>query len=171
MVGEVDVAKKTIADINDMLNENYQNILPGLHVDLFLQKHSGALIYMVGEVVRPGAYPINKPISVLQAMSLAEGFTPAARLDSVVILRRDGKRMVATRTDMKSLLGFGEKQRLFYLRPDDIIVVPKMRIAQMADISGYLSQALMFRGWGISGSYELHDAVPRTSNINRALGN
>jgi len=170
MVGEVDVAKKTIADINDMLNENYQNILPGLHVDLFLQKHSGALIYMVGEVVKPGAFSINKPISVLQAMSLAGGFTPAARLDSVVILRRDGKRMVATRTDMKSLLGFGEKQRLFYLRPDDIIVVPKMRIAQMADISGYLSQALMFRGWGISGSYELHDAVPRTSNINRALG-
>jgi len=170
MVGEVEVAQRTIADINTLLNDNYQHILPGLHVDLFLQKHTGALIYMVGEVVRPGAYPIHKPISVLQAMSLAEGFTPAARLDSVVVLRRDGQRMVATRTDMKSLFGFGEKQRLFYLRPDDIIVVPKMRIAQMADISGYISQALMFRGWGLSGSYELHDALPQSSEINEALG-
>jgi len=170
MVGEVEVAQRTISDINKLLNGNYQHILPGLHVDLFLQKHAGARIYMVGEVVRPGAYPIDRPISVLQAMSLAEGFTPAARLDSVVVLRRNKDKLVATRTDMKSLFGFGEKQRLFYLKPDDIVVVPKMRIAQMADISGYLSQAIMFRGWGVSGSYELHDALPQSSEINNILG-
>ena len=170
MVGEMDVANRTIKDVAAALNEHYDAILPGLHVDVFLEEHTGALVYLVGEVGRPGAYPIVRPISILQALALAEGFKPAARLDSVVVVRRNGESMAATRLDVKTLLGFGENQRMFYLKPDDIIVVPKLRIAQAADISEYLMQATMFRGWGVSGSYELHDALPNESAVNRALG-
>lgn len=170
MVGEFHVSGLTIQDVADRLNSEYEHLLPGLHVDVFLQRHSGALIYLVGEVHRPGAVPITKPISVLQALALAEGFTPAARLDSVVVARRTPEGMTATRLDVKSLLGFGEGQTMFYLKPDDIIVVPKLWIAQAADLTNYLTQAVAFRGWSISGSYELHDATARDSRVNRLFG-
>lgn len=170
LVGEVMAANKTIQSIADFLNENYEEILPGLHVDVFLQKHTGARVYVVGEVAEPGSYPIARPISVLQAMTLSKGYLPSARLDSIVVVRRHQDGMAAKRIDLKKLLGFGAGQEMFYLKPDDIVVVPKLPIAQAADISGYVMQAFMFKGWSFSGSYELHDAQPKESAINRVLG-
>jgi len=150
MVGEVKVAGETISSINEDLNKEYEKILPGLHVDLFLEKHSGSVVYVLGEVNQPGAYPILRPINLFQAITLAESYKPGARLDSIIVIRRYGQKMTARRVDLEQTLTFEENQHLFYLQPDDIVLVPKTRIAHSAEIMRDIADILMFRGWSIS---------------------
>jgi polysaccharide export outer membrane protein len=48
-------------------------------------------LYVLGEVVRPGAYPYSAGLSVLEAVALAGGFTYRAREGRMTVLRRDAR--------------------------------------------------------------------------------
>ncbi len=160
MLGDTLVAGRTVPEVNKELNERYEQILPGLHCDLFLERHSGTVIYVTGEVLRPGTYPINKPISVIEALSLSGSFSPTARLDSVMVVRRHEEKMVARRIDVRDHLDFTTESSMFMLQPDDIVIVPKSKLAHAAEVMQQVADVLMFRGWsvGVGFSYELHDA-------------
>jgi len=149
MVGDTYVAGKTISEVNTELNRGYEKIIPDLHCDLFLEQHSGSVVYVVGEVKKPGSYPIAKPIAVLQAISIAGSTTDNAELAGVMVVRKKGDGLVATRVDLNQTLDFAAKTPFFFLQPDDIVVVPKTRIAESAQLARYIGDILFFRGWDI----------------------
>jgi len=155
MVGELFVANKTIFDVNKCLNEMYEQIVPGLHVDLFLEKHSGTQIYVMGEVTRSGAYNIMKPISVVEAITLAGSYLPSAKLNSIVVVRKMNAKMVATIVNLEDTLALKQDSRFFYLQPDDIVYIPKTRIAKAAEVANYLADMVFFRGWSVGLSWDL----------------
>lgn len=102
MVGDLYVADRTINQVNTELNDQYGKISRSLHVDLFLEKHAGSQIYVLGEVGKPGAIKISKPTSVAQALAMAGSHNTTARLDHIVVVRRQGKKLVGTRVDLES---------------------------------------------------------------------
>ena len=106
MVGNYQVAGKTIPEVNDDLDKLYEKILPGLHCDLFLEKHAGSLIYLVGHVAKPGGYKIDKPKTLFEAFSLAGGLLSGANRRSIFVMRRHKDKMIAKRVDFKKLLSF-----------------------------------------------------------------
>lgn len=150
MIGDVLVAEKTIPEVRKILNEKYEEILPDLHCDLFLEHHAGSVIYVTGQVKTPGAYMIPRPITALEAITLAGGTMFGARLDGIIVVRKHENNMVATRVDLSKTMAFSSKSQFFYLQPNDIVVVPTTWITQAADISRTISDIVMFRGW--SGS-------------------
>ena len=156
MLGDITVASRTMKDVSKDINNRYKKINTSLYVDLFLEKHSGALIYVLGEVKLPGPYNISRPISVLEAMAMAGSYRPDAQLDSVVVVRRHEKKLVATVVDMNRALHLQAEAKYFYLQPDDIVFVPKTRISEKAQVMRNVMDVLMFRGWGISFDMDLH---------------
>lgn len=153
MVGDLFVAGKTVPEVNNELNEQYEKIMPGLHCDLFLEKHSGSVIYILGQVRKPGAYNIPRPITLLEALGLAEGHLPGAKLGSIIVVRKHEQKMVATRVDLGKTLS--RNSPFFYLLPNDIIYVPKTWIAEAAEVARDIGSILFFRGW----SYSLTDDI------------
>ncbi len=160
MVGEMLVANKTIADVNKALNDKYAATMAGLHVDLFLEKHSGSMIYVVGAVTKPGTYPIARPITVLEALTLAGSYTPGAKLESIIVVRKHETKLIATRINLADTLDLKEDSRFFYLQPDDIIYVPRTWISRAADVARDLADIMFFRGWNLGFSWELHREGP-----------
>jgi len=160
MVGDIYVANRTVPEITKELNAKYKDILPDLHCDLFLERHAGSVIYVVGQVRKPGAYKIVKPISLAEAMSLAGSYLSSARLDSVIVVRKHEDKLVATRVDLKAALSMEEGSEFFYLKPDDIVYVPKTWISKAAEVARDISDIIFFRGWSLGFSWELHDAAP-----------
>jgi polysaccharide biosynthesis/export protein len=151
MLGEILVAGRSITDVNDELNEKYEVMISGLHVDLFLEKHSGSLVYVLGAVKEPGGFTIAKPISVAQALALAGSFSDGAELRSVIVARRRHEHeIVVTRLDLTRSADLGGRGSLFYLMPDDIVFVPRTFLNEAAQIGTELRDALMFRGWSIN---------------------
>lgn len=159
MVGHLDVAEKTIPEVNAILNKMYDEMIPGLHCDLFLEKHVGSVIYVVGEVKNPGAYTIRKPISVVEAVSLAGSHIPGAKLNSVIVARKHKDNVIATRINLNNVLNMKKDSKFFFLQPDDIVYVPRTFVKKAADVMTDIASIFMFRGWGanLTFQYRLHD--------------
>jgi polysaccharide export outer membrane protein len=154
MLGEVQVAGRTIKDVNDELNQRYEALISGLHVDLFLEKHTGSLVYVLGAVRNPGGFVIAKPISVAQSLALAGSIEKDAELTSVVVARRHQGAVVATRLDLTKSADLGGRGDLFFLMPDDIVFVPRTRLSEAAQVGEEIMQALLSRGWGANISLD-----------------
>lgn len=160
MVGDIFVANRTIPEVTKELNAKYKDILPDLNCDLFLERHAGSVIYVVGQVRKPGAYKIVKPISIAEAMSLAGSYLSSAKLDSIIVVRKHEDKLIATRVDLKAALAMKEGSDFFYLKPDDIVYVPKTWISKAAEVARDISDIIFFRGWSLGFSWQLHDAAP-----------
>ncbi len=95
LIGDVFVAHRTMPEVLQEVDEMYNNFLPGLHVNLFLQEDSGSLVYVLGAVRAPGAVAMRKPITVAQAVTLAGSYETSADPSRVMLFRRPepGKRM------------------------------------------------------------------------------
>jgi len=104
MLGDLSVAGRTVPEIRKVLDERYQQILPGLSADLFLEKHAGSRIYVFGEVFAPGSYQILRPTSVFEAIAMAGSVKSSARIDSAIIFRQKEDKLLATRVDLKKVM-------------------------------------------------------------------
>jgi polysaccharide export outer membrane protein len=83
------------------------------------------VVYVLGEVQKPGAYVLNEKeeLSALQVIALAGGFAPASSAgDSKVIRNIDGKRTEVP-VNLKRLIS--GKSADLVLKPKDILFVPK----------------------------------------------
>jgi polysaccharide export outer membrane protein len=150
LIGEFDVAGQTIPEVNEKMNEAYGQIIQGLRVDLFLQENAGSQVYVLGEVVRSGAYPIGKPMPIAKALALAEGFTREAKLDSVIVARQREDKVAVTKIDLTHAGSLGGYGALFYLMPDDLVFVPRTRLSTTSQIMNEIANVMMFRGWSFN---------------------
>ena len=150
MVGDVFVANKTMSEVQEYVDPQYNKISPSLHVTIFLEQHAGSMVYLLGVVKEPGAYKITKPITVLEAMALAGGTTEDAQLGSVLVLRKMNKKIVGTRVDVASSLSLEQGGYQFYLAPDDVVYVPQTQLSSRANVMEQFRKLILFRGWGVS---------------------
>src|SRR5579864_7349488 len=84
------------------------------------------IVYVIGEVHKPGGHMLNNrdSVSVLEAVAMAEGTLPTASPQHAKLLRIDpntGKR-VETALDLKRVLSGGADNVI--LHPNDILLVP-----------------------------------------------
>lgn len=107
-------------------------------------------VFVAGEVRTPGFLEYRAPMTLMQAVVGAGGTPRSARVDQVLILRKVGTdEPTATLVDLsRELDGRGTSD--VPLRPYDIVIVPKTRIAKVTD---FLDQYV----------YQL---VPATRNVN-----
>jgi polysaccharide export outer membrane protein len=84
----------------------------------------GYRVYVLGEVARPGELTPRGPITVLQAIALAGGFTRFASPNSVVIVRHDarGERRIPFSYD--EVVEKGDLGQDLPLLTSDTVVVP-----------------------------------------------
>jgi len=150
LTGDVFVATKTLPEVKEELDASYDSFLKGLHVDLFLEKHSGSLVYILGQVNKASSYNIRKPITVLEAIAMAGSFTTEANTNDIIVYRKSGHEMTTVKVDLSEMLSPGDSGTYFYLRPDDILYIPRKDLLGFADVAEAIARIVMFRGWGIS---------------------
>lgn len=150
LMGDLLVGHKTLPQVKEELDNYYQSYLKGLHVDLFLQEYAGSVVYVLGQVTKPGSYKFTKPITVLEAMALAAGPTTEADMNDIMIFRRDGNKFKSTVVDLSQAIATTQDGTFFYLKPDDVVYVTESGIFEAGRVAKALSQIIMFRGWGIS---------------------
>ncbi|RBH37583.1 polysaccharide biosynthesis protein, partial [Pseudomonas sp. MWU13-2860] len=77
-----------------------------------------------------------------------------ARLDSVVIMRRNGNQVQAVHYDVEKALS-GDASQIAYLQPDDMLFVPKTTLASAGDLARQLADVVLFQGVGFSFGYRV----------------
>ncbi len=80
-------------------------------------------IYILGQVERPGTFRYEEGMSVVQAVTLAGGFTKTSRPNSTVVTRIVSGAEVRSEVPVEDISR--GRQKNFYLRPGDIVFVPE----------------------------------------------
>ena len=126
LIGQVEAAGLTVTGLQDklrvMLEKDY---LVNPQVTAFIEEYSTVTI--MGEVRKPGAYPIKGRLTVVELISLAEGFTKIAAPNKVKVIRVNS---AGVREEMPvrvyDIMNKDQADREnVVLRSGDIIVVPE----------------------------------------------
>lgn len=155
LLGSMRLGGMSREELQQQLNERYINEVGPIQVDVLLKATAANEVYVLGEVSQPGAYPVRRPISVLEALTLARGHNQAtAALDSVLILHRQGDQVLARTYNVKALLK-DQASSMAYLQPDDLLYVPRTGLARSGDIARQLADVVLFNGFNFGFSYRV----------------
>ena len=125
LVGDIDANGKTVSDLRAEITDRLQKYIPNLVVTVTVARIMGKKIYVIGQVNNPGEFVVNPAVDVMQALSMAEGTTPFAKLGDIVILRRDSNgRQSATPFRYNEVANGRSLGQNIMLDNGDIVVVP-----------------------------------------------
>ena len=88
LIGEVAVQGLTAGQLTEVLRTRLSEYLIDPKVTVNLAKLGGTRVYVLGEVVRPGSYEIEKAHNLLDAVTAAGGPTKDGAKRNVYIVRR-----------------------------------------------------------------------------------
>ncbi len=109
----------TLAGNGSDSTRNNPDVLPG---DTVVVQKAG-VVYVVGDVRMPGGFIMDKPeLTVLQALAMAQGANPTAKLDGARLIRRNGEQRHEVPIELKKILA--SKAPDLNLQADDILFVP-----------------------------------------------
>jgi polysaccharide export outer membrane protein len=123
LVNEVQVIGLTPVQLRKQLEEKYKEFVSNPFVSVRVENIMSAEILVLGQVNKPGPYPLNGNETVLQLLTRAGGPTIFADRDEIKVIRRDGNRVVEYVIDYDAILAGDLKQDIL-IRPGDRIVVP-----------------------------------------------
>ncbi|HTL70389.1 MAG TPA: polysaccharide biosynthesis/export family protein [Candidatus Eisenbacteria bacterium] len=124
LVGRVNLAGKTVAEAEKIMEEKLSgDYIVNPHVTIFVLEFSRFSI--LGEVQRPGTYEITGHVSVLEAISMAGGFTRVANSRGVRIIRKAEGKEQTIDIDTTEITDQGKLSSEVSIQADDVIVVSK----------------------------------------------
>jgi polysaccharide export outer membrane protein len=124
LVGDVMAGGRTVTEVRGEIENRLKKYIPEPVVTVLVAGVEGNVSYVIGQVNKPGAIVMNPAINVMQALSIAGGATPFAKLDSIIVIRRAaaGQKILNFRygqvADGKNL------EQNVQLEAGDVVVVP-----------------------------------------------
>ncbi len=124
LVGILKVANRTPGQVQEEIKEKLSKLIPDPEINLTVRAVEGNNIFIIGKVVRPGRFPMSSPTDVVQALSLAGGFTPYADAEKIQILRRTGNKQKVIKFEYSKIYDGQALESNILLQSGDTIVVP-----------------------------------------------
>ena len=114
-----------------------QNVIidDGDTVDIPELPEFGERVYVMGEVVKQGIYPLKDAQDLLAALSLAGSITRLAKEENTLIVRgyEQGKEPLVMMSDVKAMLRRADLGQNIRLQDGDLVYVPRMLIGDIND--------------------------------------
>lgn len=124
LTGDIRAEGQTIEAVRAEVTARVSRFIPDPVVSVSILEPRGSKVYVIGQVARPGEFPINRFVDVVQALSMAGGTTPFAQLDSIKILRRQGDTQMAIPFAYSDVAAGKRLQQNIVLKPGDTVLVP-----------------------------------------------
>jgi polysaccharide export outer membrane protein len=132
LIGDVPAAGLTANVLAKRIGERLTEYVSSPIVTVQVKEVNSYFIYVLGEVARPGKYPLKSFANVMQGIALAGGFAPFASKNKIKVLRNmsigslghEGKRQIEIPVRYDDILKGTAVPGNFILRSGDVIVVP-----------------------------------------------
>lgn len=125
LIGEIEASGLTPVTLRTKIAEKLKDYLSAPEVTVIVQEMNSHKFNIVGEVLRPGSYPLTSRITVLDALAVAGGFRDFAKVKKIYVLRHepDGSR---TRIpfNYKEVIQGHKFHMNVELRSGDTVIVP-----------------------------------------------
>jgi polysaccharide export outer membrane protein len=125
LVGEVQATGQTPLKLEQEIAARLKSYIGEPEVTVIVQQINSQKFNILGQVTRPGSYPIANAATVLDAIAVAGGFRDFAKQKSIYILRQntDGSQ-ARLRFNYKEVVKGDNPAQNIKLQPRDTVVVP-----------------------------------------------
>jgi len=125
LVGDMQAAGVSVDDLRAELEARIGEYIHGAPVTVMLIESRSPKVSVVGKVQKPGVFPMDGPMSVLQALAMAGGMTPYASTGSVRVVRTDAAGVQTYLPfDYDHVAGGKSLEQNVPLEPGDVVIVP-----------------------------------------------
>lgn len=126
IIRDVIAVGKTPSQLADEITMKLRDYVQNPAVAIAVREVNSYSVFLLGEVVKPGKYPLKSKTTLLQGITIAGGFTPAAARNQLVVFRLGengtGEQMVKASYDDIVLRGIVSQN--IELKAGDTVVVP-----------------------------------------------
>lgn len=135
ILDKVFVSGLTIDQLQDKLKQEFSEYINDPQVNLQLKEYGSRYVNVIGEVGNPSRIPLKRALRLLDAVSMAGGFT--SKSGDIELQRRDNLGVIQKKKILKdSLLGADlENDNLFLLDGDVVNVLPVSSIYLSGEVS------------------------------------
>jgi polysaccharide export outer membrane protein len=124
LAGELHAAGRTVEDVAKTLQQRIRRYVPEAVVTVAVKAVAGSQVFVIGKVNHPGQFPLNGPLDVMQALSLAGGSTSFADTNGIRILRRSEGRQTSIPFRYGDVERGHNLEQNILLQSGDTVVVP-----------------------------------------------
>ena len=124
LIGDVPAMGKTASQLAAEISAKLKEYKENPQVSIVVKEVNSYAIYVLGEVTKPGKYPLKIKTTLLQAITLAEGLTQTAARNKIVVFRfgKDGQQIKIKASYDDIVLRDGTVQNIELRRGDQIVV-------------------------------------------------
>lgn len=119
LVGTVAVGGEDLSQARESIRASFAQFVQDPRVDVSVVEFAARRFYLYGEVNHPGAYVIDRPLDMYQALAFGGGFTARARRAEIVVLRGRPENLEVFVIDGEH----PDPHSMIAVRPDDLLFV------------------------------------------------
>jgi len=127
LIDDVQAAGLTPSQLKASITERLKEYVTAPQVTVIVTQSGSKIVYVLGEVAREGAIPMQPQMRVIDALAIAGGFTPFAGKTRVKIIREHAKPAAEFNFDYDSFVDGADVTQNILLLPGDQIIVPEER--------------------------------------------
>ena len=124
LLNDLQAAGLTPTQLGAEIVEKLKATIVHPQVTVIVAQMSSLRVYILGQVTRAGAYPLVPDMTVMQALSIAGGFTPYANLKKIYVMRSENGASRIYPMNYKEVISGRKTQQNIPLKAGDTIVVP-----------------------------------------------
>jgi polysaccharide export outer membrane protein len=124
LLNDLQAAGLTPTQLSVEIVEKLRATIVHPQVTVIVAQMSSLRIYILGQVTRGGAYPLVPDMTVMQALSIAGGFTPYANVKKIYVMRKENGADKIFAVNYKEVISGRKTEQNIQLKPGDTIVVP-----------------------------------------------
>jgi polysaccharide biosynthesis/export protein len=124
LINDVQAAGLTPQQLATAVTEKLRKFLTGPQVTVIVTAINSQRVFVVGEVLRAGAFPLIPGMTVLQALANAGGFTTFANEKKIHVMRLVNGKHTEIPFNYREVLKGDNPDQNIKLEPGDTVVVP-----------------------------------------------
>ena len=125
LLGDVKASGLTPLQLQDLLTTDLKKYISDPQVTVIVSQVNSLSFNVVGEVLKPGYYPLTRRMTVLDAIALSGGFRDFAKVKKIYVLRTEANgKQVRLPFNYKNVVKGKNASQNIELQPRDTLVVP-----------------------------------------------
>lgn len=130
-LGEIPVAGIGISEFNHRLQKDLAAIYKDPQVVVEVAGYGSCVVYVLGEVEKPGVYKFEGTTTLLEVITVAGGYKHSAARASTMVVRSYPADATVMRVNMEKMIEGGAVNLNIPVTKGDVVVVPRTFIADL----------------------------------------
>jgi polysaccharide export outer membrane protein len=124
LLNDLKAAGITPEQLRLRLVEEARNYIEEPDAAVVVKQVNSRKVFIMGQVQKPGVYPLTAPTTVVQLIATAGGLVEFASIKNILVMRNENGRQIPYRVNYKEILSLKNLSQNIELKPGDTVIVP-----------------------------------------------